>query len=261
LLDSERDFMLPRRLFDLSFRFPDAAHAAASRWGITAVTVVDTMTGEVFINETARYPIRSASVIKVPILCATLYNHLAARKEGMPPLSAAERTDAEAMIRRSDNDATTRLWRALGGSKVMEYIQHTVETRDTILAPENANWWGYTHTTSYDLAMILKGLATKELLPPTACDYVLGEMRKVVPDQRWGIPEGCRTPPTVAVKNGWYPEEDTKVWRVHSTGVAPVGSTPERVVISILTRYPLERGMRYGQDTCRRVAAEVLRTF
>ncbi|MES2465073.1 MAG: serine hydrolase, partial [Armatimonadota bacterium] len=129
-------------------------------------------------------------------------------------------------------------------------------------APENPNWWGYTHTTSYDLAMILRGLATKELLPAPVCDYVLNEMRRVAPNQRWGIPEGCPTPAAVAVKNGWYPEEDArKVWRVHSIGVAPVGAKTDRAVVSILTRYPLERGMRYGQETCRIVASEVLRAF
>ncbi len=110
--------------------------------------------------------------------------------------------------------------------------------------------------------MILRGLATKELLPAPVCDYVLNEMRRVAPNQRWGIPEGCPTPAAVAVKNGWYPEEDArKVWRVHSIGVAPVGAKTDRAVVSILTRYPLERGMRYGQETCRIVASEVLRAF
>lgn len=254
--------MLPRNLFPLSFRFAAANRLAASRWGITAVTVIDTVAGEVFTNEMARLPIRSASVIKVPILCATLDSRLAAGNADVLPLSASERSDAEAMIRRSDNNATTRFWKALGGPRVMEYIHRTSETRDTVLAPENANWWGYTRTTSFDLAMILNGLVTKQLLPASACDYVLGEMRRVAPDQRWGIPDGCRTPAAVAVKNGWYPEEDEgKVWRVHSIGVAPIGDKAERAVISIMTRYPLERGMRYGQDTCRIVASELLRAF
>ncbi|MES2465072.1 MAG: hypothetical protein V4671_31285, partial [Armatimonadota bacterium] len=129
--------MLPRRPFPLSFRFAAANRAAAARWGITAVTVVDTATGETFANDMARLPIRSASVIKVPILCAALYTHLAAGSEEMPPLSTSERADAEAMIRRSDNDATTRFWKALGGPRVMEYIHNATETRDTILAPDS----------------------------------------------------------------------------------------------------------------------------
>jgi beta-lactamase class A len=256
--------MLPRRLFPLSSRFPGASRDAAARWGITAVTVIDTVTGEVFVNEMARLPIRSASVIKVPILCAAIQSRLAAGqgRQGDVPLSASERADAEAMIRRSDNAATTRFWKALGGPEVMGMIHRTAGTRDTVVAPENPNWWGYTHTTSYDLAMVLNGLAAKTLLPAPACDYVLNQMRLVVPSQRWGIPDGCPTPAAVAVKNGWYPEEDAgKVWRVHSIGVMPVGKTPERAVVSILTRYPLERGMRYGQETCRIVAAEVLRKF
>lgn len=254
--------MSPRRISPLSFRFPAASRRASARWGITAVTVVDTATGEVFVNDMARLPIRSASVIKVPILCAAIHSRLAAGNRERPPLSAAERADAEAMIRRSDNDATTRFWKTLGGTKIVDYIHTSAGTRDTIIAPENPGWWGYTHTTSYDLAMILSGLATKQLLPASACDYVLQEMRQVTPDQHWGIPDGCRTPAAVAVKNGWYPEEETgKVWRVHSTGVAPVGGNPERAVLSILTRYPLERGMRYGQETCRLVASELLRTF
>ncbi len=254
--------MLPRRLFPLASRFPGARHAAAARWGITAVTVVDTVTGEIFENEMARVPLRAASVIKVPILCAALHSRLAAKKGAIPPFSSSERADAEAMIRRSDNGATTRFWKSLGGSEVIRFIRGTAATRDSAVAPENPGWWGYTHTTSYDLAMVLSGLATRKLLPAAACDYVLQEMRLVTPDQRWGIPDGCTAPAAVAVKNGWYPEEDEgKVWRVHSVGVAPVREKADRAVISIMTRYPLERGMRYGQETCRLVAAEVLRTF
>ncbi len=254
--------MSPRRVFPLASRFPGAARAAASRWGIVAVTVVDTATGEVFGNELGHYPIRSASVIKVPILCATLNARLAAGNKEMPPLSAGECKDAQAMIRRSDNDATTRFWKRTGGPKVIDYVHQAAGTRDTKIAPENSGWWGYTYVTAYDLAMILSGLATKQLLPPNACDYVLGEMRQVVADQHWGIPNGSPKPAAVAVKNGWYPEEDAgKVWRVHSTGVAPVGDAPARAVITILTRYPLEKKMSYGQDTCRQVASEILRVF
>lgn len=220
--------------------------------------MIDAATGETFHNEFARYPLRSASIIKVPILCAVLAAH-----HGDPAaLSSKERADADLMIRRSDNDATSRFWRALGGPRVIAYLQRAAGTRDARIAPENPQWWGYTHVTAADMAAVLYGVASRRLLPMPACDYVLSEMRQVIPEQRWGIPDGCPTPAAVAVKNGWYPEENEgKVWRVHSTGVAPAGGAPDRAVIAILTRYPLERGMAYGQETCRLVASEILRAF
>jgi hypothetical protein len=33
------------------------------------------------------------------------------------------------------------------------------------------------------------------------------------------------------------------------------------VAVAVLTRYPLKLDMRYGQETCRRVCAEVLRAI
>lgn len=244
----------------LASRFPDAARAAASRWGIVAVAVIDTQTGDIYHNEFARYRIRTASIIKASVLLTVLE-----AKGGNPSvLSPKERADAEAMIRRSDNGATSRFWHAVGGPRVMDFIHRVSGTKDTVIAPENKEWWGYTLTTAHDMASIIAGAATRKVVTPAACDYLLSEMRLVIPSQRWGIPDGCSNrelAAKVAVKNGWYPEEDDKVWRVHSIGVAPVGDAPERAVIAVLTRYPIKLGMPYGQETCKLVAAEVLKAF
>lgn len=241
----------------LSTRFPQADRAARSRWGIVGIAVHDTKTGEVWQNEFAHIPIRSASIIKAAILLA----FLDAKKGNPASLTEKERADAEAMIRRSDNNATTRFWKALGGGRVMDWMHRACGTRDARVAPENSAWWGYSLVTTADMATILAGAAAHRLVTPVACDYLLSEMRQVDPTQRWGVPEGSPTPARVAVKNGWYGEEDEKVWRIHSLGVVPVGDDPNRLVVAILTRYPFALGMKYGQDTCRLVATEIIRNF
>jgi beta-lactamase class A len=242
----------------LHTRFPAADRGARGRWGLTAVAVVDTLTGEFYANELARYPIRAASIIKVAILLAFLDR----AKSGDPgALTPAERADAEAMIRRSDNAATTRFWKRLGGETVIEFIGRSAGTRDTVLSPENRDWWGYTRTTAADMARLLAKVAGHAVVSPSACDYVMAEMRQVAPAQRWGIPEGAPVPALVAVKNGWYPENDAEVWRVHSLGIAPVGGVPSRAAIAILTRYPIAYTMRYGEEGCQAVARAILHEF
>ena len=239
-------------------RFPAADRAALQRRGLVAVSVCDTARGASYHNEYARVPIRSASIIKVPLLLAALDQAYKDRRD----LSPAERADAEAMIRRSDNNATTRFWRSLGPEPAVVWMRSVGGMQATRIAPENPNWWGYTRTTSRDMATVLGRLAAHTLLTPALCDYALAEMRRVIPSQRWGLPEVHAAPDRVAVKNGWYPEEDAgKVWRVHTVGVAPVGTEERRAVIAVLTRYPLELGMAYGQETCRRVAREVFGEF
>ena len=171
------------------------------------------------------------------------------------------------MIRRSDNNATTRLWNRVGGARAIAWIQQAARSKDTVIAPENPAWWGYTRTTAADMTALLTRMGPPRATPPAA--FVLNEMRHVVPEQRWGIPEGAPDPAGVSVKNGWFPEEDSKVWRVHSVGFVPgpnpidggdsgIGLSEGGVVISILTRYPLALGFDYGKETCGLVAREIL---
>lgn len=247
------------RLKPLASRFPEADRVAASRWGVTAVAVIDAATGEAYGNEFARLPIRSASIIKVPILMAVLADHA---------LSDAEKADAEKMIRRSDNDATSRFWRAYGQKRCVEWVQRAAGTRDTVLAPENPNWWGYTLTTAADMAAVLAHLARpggSPLVTPPNREYILSEMRSVVKEQRWGLPaargETGGDADAVAVKNGWYPEEESGIERVHTIGLAPVGKDATRAVVAVLTRYPKSRRFAYGRDTCQAVCAALLRRF
>jgi hypothetical protein len=82
-------------------------------------------------------------------------------------------------------------------------------------------------------------------------------MRQVIPSQRWGIsPAVHHSNP--AVKNGWYPDTDTSMWRVHCTGIMDDGPHPNRWVIVVMTNYPANLGMAYSEETCSGIAARAL---
>src|SRR6266478_714313 len=90
-----------------------------------------------------------------------------------------------------------------------------------------------------------------------ALTVLVREMRQVVPTQRWGIGDAVHHS-NPAVKNGWYPDTDAPVWRVHCTGVVDDGPHPSRWIIVVTTRYPANLGQTYGQETCSGIAARAL---
>src|SRR5581483_11463951 len=73
----------------------------------------------------------------------------------------------------------------------------------------------------------------------------------------WGVADAVHQS-TPAVKNGWYPDIDEGVWRVHCAGVVDDAPHPNRWVVVVTTRYPSALGQDYGQETCSNVAARVL---
>jgi hypothetical protein len=82
-------------------------------------------------------------------------------------------------------------------------------------------------------------------------------MRQVTPSQRWGVAAAVHHS-NPAVKNGWYPDTDQQVWRVLCTGIVDDGPRPNRWVIVVTTRYPVNLGQEYGEETCAGIAARAL---
>ena len=107
------------------------------------------------------------------------------------------------------------------------------------------------------MAVILSALAHARATTPAHRDALLAEMRQVVPAQRWGVGDAVHHS-NPAVKNGWYPDVDEQVWRVHCTGVVDDGPHPNRWIIVVTTRYSSDLGMEYGQETCSNVASRAL---
>ena len=233
-------------------RLAEARRYAAGRAGTAGFAVVDTATGTVQGNDAGGVAMRTASIVKVLIGMRLL----ARAQEQKRGLTAAEQSDLSAMIRVSDNDAASRQWASLGGPAVITWIRKVAGVRHTS-PPGSAGSWGFTTTTARDMAVILNALVHAQGVNAPNRDALLREMRQVVPGQRWGVDAAVHRS-TPAVKNGWYPDTDAPVWRVHCTGVVDHGGRPNRFVVVITTRYPADLGMPYGQETCAGIAARAL---
>jgi hypothetical protein len=153
----------------------------------------------------------SASVVKVTILSALLRKAQQRHRQ----LTRTEARLAEAMITRSDNDATSALWADTG----RYYLQHFLDLAhmtDTRLGP--GAYWGLTQITAADEVRLLGLLLAKNsVLGASSRELALRLMSRVIPSQRWGVPAGAPTSLTVHVKNGWLPLA-THGWRINSIG-------------------------------------------
>jgi len=201
--------------------------------------VIDLATGEIDEGGFAETQIRTASVIKVPIAMALMTMVNAQRR----PLTAAEQIALRLMITQSDNDAATELWNEVGGANVIG-LMRSLGATDT--SPDPGGAWGFTLSTSRDLAVVLARLA-QGILGPSATDQIISLMRQVIPSQAWGIGAAI---PGAAIKNGWYP--DPGDWRVNCLGIA------SGYALAIMTQYPIGLGQGYGEATCQQIAADLL---
>ena len=232
-------------------RFRAALALAATRQGLVELSVVDIVSGRRYDSGTSTIPVRTASIIKVPIAMALMAK---AEQQGRG-LTANESSDLTLMIRSSDGDAATRLWDDAGGANVIGLIRNLGGSHTA--GPANGSSWGFTTTTSSDMASVLSALASGRILTAGNRARILDEMRNVVPSQRWGIAQAvAHSEP--AVKNGWYPDTDESAWRVNCLGIVARGGAPTRYSVSVMTQYPIGLGQSYGEETCRLVAATVL---
>jgi len=236
----------------LADRLAEASRYAAGREGTAGFALIDTTTGKVHGNDESEVALRTASIVKV-IIGMRLFAFAQEQRRG---LTAQEQSDLSAMIRVSDNDAATRLWSSLGGPAVITWIRKVTGVRNT-QPPSDPGSWGFTTTTARDMAAILTALAHARGITPAHRDALLAEMRQVTLSQRWGIADAVHHA-NPAVKNGWYPDDDPPVWRVHCTGVVDHAGKANRWAIAVTTRYPANLGQAYGQETCSGIAARAL---
>ncbi|MFJ7999454.1 serine hydrolase [Streptomyces sp. NPDC096310] len=176
----------------------------------------------------------TASVVKVAVLAALL---LRARDVGRW-LEPGEERLAEAMIRRSDNEAATALRAAAGGVPGLDAAHARLGLTRTVAARA----WGLTRTTAGDQLTLLKAVFDADARPDAPLDvrsrrYLAGLMGRVVPGQDWGVSAsrgtgaGTGVPVDtadrdgsgrcgdgVALKNGWLPRTESGLWVVHSVG-------------------------------------------
>ncbi|MEU2911292.1 serine hydrolase [Streptomyces massasporeus] len=188
----------------------DITAALATRKGTVAVGLYDRSTNTTCtLRASSAYD--SASVVKVTVLAALLWD----AKKTNRYLTDRENTLAKAMITKSDNAATSTLWKQLGMTKIKNFLKAAGMTQTK---PGANGYWGLTQITVTDEQKLLKLLTAKNaVLSDNSRAYIVKLMGQVVSSQRWGTPYGVPSGVTVAVKNGWL-QRSSNGWRVHSVG-------------------------------------------
>jgi beta-lactamase class A len=196
-----------------------AASFLATRDGTVLAAVYDLDTRQTWsVGQGPPQP--EASVVKVEILAALLV------QRGRDGLTRRQAALARLMIERSDNNAATDLWRAVGGARGVRSfnaaagLTRTSPSACVVCAGFAWPGWGLTTTTPADQISLLRQLAGPgPLLSDADRRYVLGLMEDVIPSQRWGITAGVSPQATVALKDGWLPlDAARKDWQVNSIG-------------------------------------------
>jgi beta-lactamase class A len=183
--------------------------ALAGRASRVGLTVADPRLGlSCALHRTSHFD--SASAIKTTIISALVY-----KVHGPSHLTAAQRGLAWRMITRSDNAAASALWDEVGDAEMQRFVD-AAHMSHTVL---DDSAWGLSQLTAQDELTMLTLLTTHaSVLSDTSRGYVLWLMSKVVPSQRWGVPDGAPADVTVSVKNGWLPDPFTGRWHVNSIG-------------------------------------------
>ncbi|SED05631.1 Beta-lactamase class A [Streptomyces sp. 2231.1] len=223
----------------------DITAALAGRKGTVAVGLYDRSTKTTCtLRATSAYD--SASTVKVTVLATLLWD----AKKHNRYLTDTETTLAKAMITKSDNDATSKLWKQLGTTKIKGFLTAAGMTKTT---PGANGYWGLTQENVTDEQKLLKLVTAKNsVLSDNSRAYILKLMGQVVSSQRWGTPAGAPSSVAVHVKNGWL-ERSTHGWRVHSLGT--FNGAGHDYMISVLTQD--NSTMSYGVTTIQNVAKAI----
>lgn len=220
----------------------DITAALATRKGTVAVGLYDRSTNTTCtLRASSAYD--SASVVKVTVLATLLWD----AKKSNRYLTDRENTLAKAMITKSDNAATSTLWKQLGMTKIKNFLKAAGMTQTK---PGANGYWGLTQITVTDEQKLLKLLTAKNaVLSDNSRAYIVKLMGQVVSSQRWGTPYGVPSGVSVAVKNGWL-QRSTNGWRVHSVGAFKGGG--HDYVMTVLSHG--NSTMNYGIATIQAVA-------
>lgn len=176
-----------------------------------SVAVLDARTGERYAYRgSERY--ETASVVKVQVLACLL---LRAQDENRE-LTGEELAQARRMIRLSDNDATTALFRQLGRESGLTRCHE----RLGLTATRVDKAWGLTRTTVDDQVTLLGKLVdARGPLNADSRKLAFTLMSTVDEDQVWGVSAVAGRGETTTVKNGWLPRStEEHRWIINSVG-------------------------------------------
>jgi hypothetical protein len=213
----------------------------ASRPGVSGVAVSDGVRNVVWGNGRQQTSTYAASTLKLPLVLDILMRH----RRGAVHISTAQwRLMSRALIY-SDDGAANRLWFGFGGARMVPGWRKYGMTH-TVFVPGLARRWGSMKTTAEDLRRVLR--YTLRVAPAEIRGYLVGRMRSVAANQRWGVwSAGPAWQP--GVKNGWF--RYRAGWVLNSVGFAG----PNQRYIVAITSNQLGRGnYQTGVNTTSQVA-------
>jgi hypothetical protein len=229
----------------LAFPSPGAVEAARrfaeARLGRVSFAVVDPRAGMTGLRLDDVYS--SASLIKAMLLVAYLER---AERDGAS-LSSADVSRLDAMIRVSDNESASAVYRRLGPEPLASLARRAGMRSFRV----GANW-ADARVTAADQALFFVAL-DRLLESGRQREYARYLLSSIAPFQSWGIPEAARPRWRVFFKGGWRPQDGAEI--VHQGALLERG--PRRVAIVVLTDgNPSEP---YGHETVRGIAERLLR--
>ena len=217
----------------------------ASRSDRVGVAVYDRGTGTTFVDN-PHGQFNCGSIVKVQIMGTVLRR---AQQAGRG-LTSYERSNMRPMIELSDNNAATNLWNEVGQASGVESFDRLAGMDETT----TSSAWGMTSTTAWDNVRLVRDYAyPSPALDARWRDYGLYLMEHVVGYERWGVSAGPTAGTTVALKNGWLPLPDARVWRINSIGW--IDGHGRNYVIAVLTDHNASES--YGIRTVETVSRMV----
>ena len=175
-------------------------------------------------------------------------DHLRVARDQGRAVTASEQAAIAAAIRRSDNEAAERLYRALGRDEVLRHLRSVC---DLTVSTSQPGYWSMTQVTAVDATKIFACvLGTASEYP--GWDELLTDLQNVDASGAFGIKPALPKTANVSIKNGWTRHLMAGKWNVNC-----VAAWNDHV-LAILTRYPIDRPLQYGADVCRDVTASLL---
>jgi hypothetical protein len=194
--------------------------------GGNAAVAVDDLTSGVSVAYNSTKEFVTASVVKVDILSALLYQLQQAGRA----VSVAEQEMATTMIENSDNDAASDLYYDVDGSAGIDAANRAFGLIETTAGTDG--YWGLTTTTVDDQIRLLNQVFTSSsVLSSASRSFIQGLMSNVESDQRWGVSAAADGGTEPLVKNGWLP--NPSLWEINSIG--EVTHDRQRMLIAVLS--------------------------
>jgi hypothetical protein len=187
-----------------------------------------------------------ASVSKVYLLVAYLDHRY---QEGVK-LSDADMDLLQPMIRVSDNNSASAIWRKIGKE---DGLAEFLESKDLPQVGQTEEGsWGTLTASAGQVADLLWRLTSGQLLDPESTQVAMSLLEDIHEEQDWGVSAGADDPAArIFLKNGWYPEEDG--WRVNSAGTV---QAPDEGYVLVVFSYPDEtfaEGIALVEEVAKRI--------